>query len=322
MCRKILGLVLAIAVFSACGNNAQEVAVRSHDLEILQDKIQVKSAAVDIMRLLGCVDVPARVDQFVTQLSPKFIRKPGEERWGLKDELDLPLKNKIWGKFEELGFFDAIAPREQSYEYIVVLGGALSSMRKRLGYVKQLWEQGIRTKSLVFLTGDRVLESFENAEVLNDRTQVILPIQASWQASTQHPVNEPELMKEIWLQAELPIDLAALPCQIIIAPQRPWPDGSLHRPNTGDTLEWWVKDNPAPGRALFISNQPYIGYQDAVIRRWMPTSFSVETVGPEVARDSQKVSLLIDTLLRWLAFEAFHCKLWDEQKLELYLKQK
>ena len=46
-----------------------------------------------------------------------------------------------------------------------------------------------------------------------------------------------------------------------------------------------------------------------------------EPVGSAADRDRNNVSVLVDLLLRWLAFEAYLNGLWDEQILESYLKQ-
>lgn len=322
MDRKLLSLFLGSMLFGACGNGAQEVSVVHNDAKmVLQDNAHVQPAVVEIMSLLGCSQVSTRVDQFVETLAPRFTRKRDQERWDLHDNVDEVVKNKVLDKFEQLGLLQTVVPTGKSYDYIVVLGGALISMRKRFAYVKQIWEQGVRATSIVFLTSLRPLEQFEDAAALNDRQQTILPIKESWQPPAHNPVDEFGLMQELWRQAELPAELAALPCEVVDTPQKTWPDGTVHRANTGDTMECWLNKKPKPGRCLFISNQPYVGYQSAVIRRWMPANFSVETVGPDAPRDKQKVSVLIDSLFRWLAFEAFHCKLWDEKTLEAYLKQ-
>ncbi len=320
--KLLLFLVLPALLSACCGNLEKTRSVVHPDAQgVLRDNAHVHSAAVEIMQLLGCADIPTQVDKFVELLAPKFARKRDQERWEMQDNLEASVKDKVLDKFDELGFLKTVAPRERTYEYIVVFSGTLNSMRRRFAYVKQLWQAGVRAKSVVFLTGDRLLVPFEDLDSLNDRQQTLLPIKKSWQPLEKLPINETALMQELWGQADLPADLAALPCQVVDTPQRTWPDGTVHRPNTGDTLEWWMKSKPVPGRSLFISNQPYVGYQGAVARRWVPENFLIETVGPEASRDRQKVSVLVDTLFRWLAFEAFHCKLWDEKTLEAHLKQ-
>jgi len=58
-------------------------------------------------------------------------------------------------------------------------------------------------------------------------------------------------------------------------------DGSWRRANTFDTIKEWLKHKPLPGDCLVFSNQPYVGYQHAVVSSTLPKTFLVETVGRE-----------------------------------------
>jgi hypothetical protein len=77
-------------------------------------------------------------------------------------------------------------------------------------------------------------------------------------------------------------------------------NGTLRRPNTQDTIDEWLRSyNPQPGSILALSNQPYIGYQDAVLRKALPKTFDVETVG-NACSNNTKSTVIIDSLARWI----------------------
>ena len=54
-----------------------------------------------------------------------------------------------------------------------------------------------------------------------------------------------------------------------------------------------------PGNILAISNQPYVGYQNAVLQNLLPNTFGIETVGKS-ASPNIKITTALDTLARWL----------------------
>ena len=316
-------LSLIVVITSGCLVGGNRVKPPHKEAQrIVQPNGNVQPGVAEIMHILGCEHVPLRVDEFVKELAGQFTRKRGMERWHVTSEYTPEVAQKVLQQFDQLGFFKEIEPTSRSYDYLVVLGATLSRVRTRIAYLKELWERGVRGKKVIFLSGDRPLEPFEGLDQLNDREQTALPIKKEWQEAIQPLPNEAAMMKAVWEQAVLPPELAALPLEVIDTPQQTWPDGTKQRPNTGDTVIHWMKTKPQPGSCLFISNQPYVGYQGAVLHRWMPASFTVETVGSASSpAKASSVGVLVDSLLRWLAFEAFHCGLWDEKTLEVYLKQ-
>jgi hypothetical protein len=179
----------------------------------------------------------------------------------------------------------------------------------------------VRCKQVIFLTSERPLVAFENRAALADRAQTVLPIRTDWQEPAQMPTKEHEMLPIVWDQAELPADLKALPRHIVVSTMKTYPDGTTRRAHTGDTVEDWVAQKPQPGSCLFISNQPYVGYQGGIARRLMPKEFSIEIVGAAPRSEQKSVSVLVDTLLRWLAFEARLAGLWSDATLQSYLNQ-
>lgn len=73
----------------------------------------------------------------------------------------------------------------------------------------------------------------------------------------------------------------------------------LVRPTTGDTVDSWLQSNLISGSCLVISNNPYVGYQDSVVRTLLPNDFKIETVGNKCSL-SVVIAVYLDNLVRWL----------------------
>ena len=166
----------------------------------------------------------------------------------------------------------------------------------------KLWLSGVRFNKLVFLTGARTLDAKqEPVAALEDRTQTILPIRSDWHYDqTMVYKTETDMTNLVYDQAQLPAELRAVPVLFVDAPQTVAADGTIKRPTTVDTLVTWLKDKPAPVMCLFISNQPFVGYQDSITRTVLPATFMIETVGFAIPAPYESVSLYLDSLARWL----------------------
>ena len=80
-------------------------------------------------------------------------------------------------------------------------------------------------------------------------------------------------------------------------------DSTLKRPATDDTIREWIKqEHPEPGRCLFLSSQPYVSYQDTVVRQALPQGSSIETIGP-ACNPNLFISVHLDNLARCLYAE-------------------
>jgi hypothetical protein len=158
-------------------------------------------------------------------------------------------------------------------------------MEKRFQYLKTLWEEGVRFKQIVWLTGDRMLD-------------------ARIDALTERCSTEYEAARIIWQEANLPEAMRTLDVTFIKAPMKRV-GLSLQRPNTQDTVIAWLQTNPKPGTALFVSNQPYCCYQNAIVKSSVPEEFSFDVVGPQMNPDlhSASAAIILDTLARWIYTE-------------------
>jgi hypothetical protein len=121
------------------------------------------------------------------------------------------------------------------------------------------------------------------------------------------PKTECEMMKVILAQTKLPIDMKNILVVVVNSPQVKMPNGAARRATTADTISDWLKTSPAaPGKCLFVSNQPYVGYQNSVVQLLLPEKFTSDTVGVKVDNlESVNVNVCLDTLVRWLYQEFY-----------------
>ena len=109
------------------------------------------------------------------------------------------------------------------------------------------------------------------------------------------------MMSMVYEQVEMPDEMRKCQLAVISSPQITKPEGTVRRATTGDTIIDWHKTKPQPGTCLFISSQPYVKYQDAVIQSLLPQNFIVETVGSGIKNPSTvDVNGCLDTLARRL----------------------
>lgn len=223
-----------------------------------------------------------------------FIRPKNKERWQITPYLT-DKKEAIYTHCKDLSMMDEIKPLHYDYDYIVLFGGTLEGMRTRLSFFLRLWQEGVRGKQIIILTGHRFLDPvIESKALIEDRNNGLVPIKETWQL-TNDPKTETDMIKIIFEQGELPQEWTTLP---IIIVDTPAPQGST-RPNTADTIHHWLTFNPIPGSLLAIAEQPSIGYQDAVLQRYLP-SFTIETVGPSIPTHRITPEVLVGTVGWWL----------------------
>jgi hypothetical protein len=217
----------------------------------------------------------------VAQTQEHWLRKPTQERWEVED---LPQNQRLFVLDWAIrnGLFDSWAPSQTHYDQAVILGGTTFRMHHRLAFLRDLWKQGVRFEQIVFLTGDRPLDPRV------DRYSEVC-------------ASESDAAQLIWQEADLPLAMREMPIRWIAVPMKN--EGGLSkRPTTEDTILAWVARS-RPNHALFVSNQPYCGYQSAVIKNILPDGFSFELVGEGVEEGDARLSnarVILDTIARWL----------------------
>jgi hypothetical protein len=182
------------------------------------------------------------------------------------------------------GLFSDWRPARSYYDTALIFGATTHCMQKRLNYLRDLWIQGVRFKEIVWLTGDR-------------------PLDPRVDHLTEQCNNESEAAHILWENAELPSELRSLPVHFIATPMK----SNGKRPNTEDTLVSWLATSQEPGSALFISDQPFCGYQFAIVNATLPSSYDFEVVGPSRNPNCHPAAaaITLDAIARWLYQERY-----------------
>lgn len=188
------------------------------------------------------------------------------------------------------GMFSSWRPACQRYDKALILGATTSRMEMRLDYLRALWGEGIRFDEIVWLTGDRPLD--RRVDGLTDRCD-----------------TESAAASILWEEADFPEEMRQLPVLFIRVAMKG--EGfSQKRPTTEDTIIAWLERNPPPCRALFVSDQPFCGYQYGVIKAHLPDSFLFDVVGPGVDPNSHPAAaaIVLDAIARWIYAERDICR--------------
>jgi hypothetical protein len=232
-----------------------------------------------LQQLLDLLDIPESNLQNIVALTQIRWMQTGKERW----EFELIEENKkkqLIPLFKEIGLFDTVDASQTEYDYALIYGGFYRRVQKRVEHLIAEFKRGVRFNKVILLTGKRFLDP--------DTDEGTLPFK-----------TETEMMLFVWQNAEMPKAMRNLPYHLIDAPRREKLDGTSVRPNTKDTLIEWLATSPEPGKCLFVSNQPFLGYQDSVARTSLPSTFAIETIGIQADQEIP-VAVFLDNLARWL----------------------
>ena len=266
---------------------------------LLRDKILTEDQKITlpIKRIFYSMGISAENDL-------KDVVKITQQKWlktndrAKTDEIDKRRENYIY-QLKEIGCVDRILPSKKNYHYCLLLGGQYQTFVSRLEYLIDKWEKGVRFKSLVFLGEKRVLD-FEREKkfILNHPNK-----QLRMKAAQRMPQTEMEMMKFIYDNIEIPREMRTLKTVFI--------DGAMHVSNNENSfpdiydsvISWLNMEKPMTGACLVVSSQPYVGFQESVVRSALSNNFEVEAVGMEASPDT-RMSLYLDTLARWFYQEA------------------
>jgi len=224
-------------------------------------------------------------DDLVSFTQKHWLRKPGQERWEMQ-ELTADQRLFVLNWAQQQGVFADWLPSKDLYDKALILGASTSRMQMRLGYLKKIWNQGVRFHEIVWLTGDRPLD--KRVDDLLERCE-----------------NESQAARIIWEKSDLPDGMRRLPVAFIAVPMKE--DGPVRqRPNTADTIIAWLGTNPSPCQALFVSDQPFCGYQFAIVKTCLPDAFSFDLIGQGVDPCSHPAAaaITLDSIARWIYQES------------------
>lgn len=205
---------------------------------------------------------------------PEELLQTGKEVWEMDRRFE-EKRDQALPLLAELQCIGTIRARKEHYSYALVLGATGYAMQKRLDFLYEEWERGVRFDQIVLLTGARDLDPKIEIvpEGLQTETELFVYL------FDRHPLN------------------GLVPHVVIDSPKR----GTL-RPNTESTVAEWLKTSPIAGSCLAISTQPFVGRQEAVLRSVLPTCFDVEAIGPQMGQD-YPLSIYLDNFAKWILYE-------------------
>lgn len=172
----------------------------------------------------------------------------------------------------ELHFLQEIKPSQLAYDYVIVLGGETETMIPRFEYLISLIKQGLRFKELVFHCGIHEQPTYDES----------------------YPMTESQTAHYLYQKYDIAHLLDKSSVRFIAIPLI-----NGKRPSTKHGIELWIAQNQSLGKCLFISSQPYILYQEAVIATILPTNYACEVVGPAISTDIP-ISDMLDYLAKYL----------------------
>jgi hypothetical protein len=263
--------------------------------------------------------------EFVKLTQAHFtIRTGSQERWEVKPSNWMEKnKEESFQYLTTLGFTETIEPKEKSADAIGILGSTMKSMKNRIKYTELLFANGLKTKNIILIAGERIVK----AEI-DGTDEELKSIANNYHISDLSKLTETHLIKEIYSNSLLG---NKAPVYVIDTPAR-----DLSRPTTQTTileLISWLKQYDNIKDIIFVSNQPNVKYQEAVITevfRNNDVKISFEVVGDSYY-DKENLYPIIEALgsYIWAQTPAVLLKLdttIDDPKIiasikELYAKQ-
>ena len=245
-----------------------------------------------------------------------FQGKNNVERTDLRDtEERAALKTAVDECAKEMGLYDERKHVLQKYTYAVCHGAFLDGVRANISGIVNLWKEGVRYTSLVFLTGDRTLRKTpskdghaaeDSVEKLENGTRYPL-FKKGWSMPPDAKYDsEYDMVRLVWDQTEIPEDMAkALEGKITFV-NAPKPPG-MERPGTKDTFRKWLESNPERGTIIASGRSALWPYQQLVGETaLLNTGFGLDTVSPAISQGElttykdRIVSILLDTFAKCL----------------------
>ena len=237
-------------------------------------------------------------DSIIQSANKSWGRKPGIERWELPEpKVTLDERTKILNNLKTLGLTGVLEPSLQHYRYVMILGATVPRMQKRLAHFIALWEQGLRTDEIVFLTGQRpLIPEIDKMEELANAWLKQAPTGTGY--GDIIPQHEAEALKMLFHLMPMPEELRKVKTTYVDTP-RFLRDGRWERPYTAMNAAHWLERKPEPGTVLAFSNQPHALYQYEALREYIPAEYKME-IAAAAAREEAPLAEYLDALRLWL----------------------
>lgn len=222
------------------------------------------------------------------EASISWLGDPSKERW--EEDPTKPNLSPSQARsiiricMEDLQQGEAILPQDTP-QAILFLGAALFRVRLRLAYLNELYDGGKLSPSLPVygLTGERKLdeEIGETLDNLMNPHNGIIPFRKDWVPPQNIVLDEGKMLELVFSQSRH-LQLDPRNIHFVYSPK-----DQERRATTESTVKQWLIDySPPGGFYIAISNQPYIFYQECVIRRTLLQSarpdIYVKVIGPGI----------------------------------------
>jgi len=215
-----------------------------------------------------------------------------KERWQMDARFEEKRKEAL-PLLQRLQFIETVQAKKEHYDYALVLGSLGKTMKRRLDFLYEEWQRGVRFDQVFLLTGQRDLDPAREEVPPGCASETDLFVYLF----ERHPLKE------------------LAPMHVVDSPKQLLPSGKIRRPNTASTVEDFLKEEPKPGSCLGISTQPFVGYQEAVVKYLLPSSFEVEGVGPGTLTTGGDIkgvdvpfpiAIYLDTFAKWFYYQSLN----------------
>lgn len=227
-------------------------------------------------------ELAADIFEFVNTTQKRFfLRSSGQERWEVTPLGWMQENQEITvNMLEILGMKNAIKPKIKEIDFLCILGATGPTMQKRIGFAENLLEQGYVFKKIVLVSGERYI----NLKVDGPETELQIISQEN-NLQNLKELTEAHLIDYFFKNSHL----THIPYYLVNTPK-----GNLPRPTTQTTvidLANWLKTQDEFENLVFVSGQPSVKYQEAVINQVLRVSNlnkSIEVIGYEAPENDAK----------------------------------
>lgn len=241
--------------------------------------------------------------EFVRETQDKFtIRTGKQERWEVLTSdwmKDQEQQNQILAALKTLQMIDAIPSKFDKSEVVSILGASRKIMDLRLHYAEDLFlENKLSAKWLVLLAGERYVTPDKNGLNVDGSEQDLIKLSKKLGKNISK-LTETDLMRSAYEGSKL---YGKFPDNFLLIDT---PKGNLPRPTTETTVSdfcEWLKQHNEIRDITFVSNQPHVEYQKAIIaqvfeNKGMKANF--EVVGPAcnvVNNNADQINYIVQAL--------------------------
>lgn len=237
---------------------------------------KIEKDMVDLLELTNCKKDITTLDELVSETQHKFFitnKKDNIRNYEI-------FVDKIRDKAKKLGYIDQIKPTHKQYDAVLVLGCKYPCAKQRMETLKKVIDSGVVVKDIFLLGSDRPLDSGEKEHIkisFDDKNETTLLRQLF--------NNKKIITKKNYLTTNL--------CEVFSRCEI-----TGKRCITDDTIiellkEYKVKFDKYK-RILVISSQPYVKYQNKVVKYFLRNNslnIEVETIGTKANNLSADVIL-------------------------------